>query len=198
MNEILRLGSGFEVRKLGQNINVFSQNPNLDSPDSSPIAPTDAVCYARYLGCAPSDFSALDIGCVNGATLAVLGGGGYAEVGIGIGDFPDDITIPLDPTITPIAFTSVAAEVAAGIATQWVKRVTGGIKAGQGVWALFVVNAVTTDPIMRAILNANHFGKFASRAATRISTNLNSALVFNGAAATASTNNWVFHAHYVR
>lgn len=195
--ETVPLGSGWEVRELGKNINTFSQSPLLEFYDSVPITPVADTCYARYLGCAPDDFSNVVLGHINGAVAAAAIV--YAEVGIGSGDFPvNDSTLSIDPTITPIGYANVSA-VVNGDNQQKVVNVplTYKLKAGQGVWALFSVNA-TTMPGMRAVLNANHFGRACTRANTRISTNLNTALIFTGAAAGAAISTFHFHAQYRR
>lgn len=181
---------------------VTGSNLRLDVPligsyDTFPATPTDALCYARFLGVTPVALSAVDIGLFMGTTAAVLGGGGYAEVGFGTGAFPNDSTIPVDATITPVAFTSIATEIAAVTNAQILTRVTGSAAAGSGIWGLFVVNAATTDPQLRFDLNATHFGVQQSRAATRISTNLAAALAFGGPASGGSTATPILYSRLV-
>ncbi len=133
--------------------------------------PTASQCRAIYMGRAPEDIASIQIAWRQTAAAATIT---FAEMGIATGTFVPNST----PSLVIRGYVDASAQWLAGAATCVLTiPVTGAdITAGEDIWALYSVNHTGTPTI--AVSNVSDrldIGAIVVRAATRLSTNLNTA-----------------------
>jgi hypothetical protein len=134
--------------------------------------PTANQCRALYMGRAPEDISSIQIAWRQTAGAATVT---YAEMGIATGAFVPNST----PSLVIRGYVSAATEWGAvGSNTRVLTiPVTGAdIAAGDDIWALYVTDFTGTPTIaVSNVTDRLDIGAICVRAATRLSTNLNTA-----------------------
>jgi hypothetical protein len=150
---------------------------------SSTRGPTNDQCRALYMGRAPEALSSINIRWqqVAGGTIT------YAEWGIATGT----MTPGTGPTLTLRGYVDTAAQWATpGIYNVTVPVTGADIAAGADIWVCYAVSFSAGTPTIRVSAVADPLDTCAMvlRAATRLSTNLNTPLAFTIDAATPA---WV-------
>jgi hypothetical protein len=133
--------------------------------------PTNDQCRALYMGRAPQALSSIKVAWRQTAAAATIT---YAEMGIATGTLVPGST----PSLVIRGYVDASAQWLAGAATNVLTvPVTGAdIAAGEDIWAVYAVNFTGTPTI--AVSNVSDrldMGAICTRAACRLSTNLNTA-----------------------
>jgi len=141
---------------------------------TSSMTAVSETAYAKYVGAWSQTLTSLDVELfIHGVAAA---GAGWAEVAVATGDYTAKASAT---NLTILGYADVDAEVKVASTRIEVKTISGiSIPANKDIWILFASSHATTQASLRTDVTDFH-GDARTRASTRPSTNLNTALQFD-------------------
>lgn len=169
----------------GLSVSALSgRQTDTNEENTGSLTTTAARCYAKYWGARTVPLTALDVfAYINGVAAATSG---YAELGIATSTATDIFATSV--SLTLLGYASIDTEVKAGATVGVRKSLTGlSIPANRDVWVVVVASYDVTQASFRTAGNGGGDTRGYTRIAdaTRISTNIGTAVAFTCTIGTA-------------